>query len=114
MKRLMIALSLMLALCFSFSAIQAAEVTGSAEKLVSQLEDADFYVQNGYLYEFDTLKLASEGKLLTCFGNNAGSTYLILNLPPAPDQDAAPGNAERGWDPEMESAYDDPDVENFP
>ena len=74
MKRLMIALSLMLALCFSFSVIQAAEVTGSAEKLVSQLEDADFYVQNGYLYEFDTLKLASEGKLLTCFGNNAGST----------------------------------------
>ena len=71
--------------------------------------DADCYVQKGYLYEFDTLKLASEGKLLTCFGNNAGSTYLILNMPPAPDQDAAPGNQERGWDPEMDSAYDDPD-----
>ena len=114
MKRLMVALSLMLALYFNFSVMQAEEVTGSAEKLVSQLEDADFYVQNGYLYEFDTLKLASEGKLLTCFGNNAGSTYLILNLPPAPDQDAAPGNAERGWDPEIESAYDDPDIENYP
>ena len=93
----------------------AGEVSGqSPEELTRQLEEADFYVQNGYLYEFETLKLASEGKLLTCFGNNAGSTYLILNLPAAPDQDAAPGNEERGWDPEMESAFDDPDVENYP
>lgn len=87
---------------------------GSPEELRKQLEDADFCVQNGKLYEFDTLKLASEGKLLTCFGNNAGSTYLILNLPPAPDQNAAPGNPERGWEGELESAYDDPDVENAP
>ena len=62
----------------------AGEVSGqSPEELTRQLEEADFYVQNGYLYEFETLKLASEGKLLTCFGNNAGSTYLILNLPAA-------------------------------
>ncbi len=87
---------------------------GTPEKLRSQLESADFRVQNGRLYEFDTLRLASEGKLLTCFGNNAGSTYLILNLPPAPNQDAAPGNAERGWEGETESAFDDPDVENAP
>ncbi|MBQ6316389.1 MAG: hypothetical protein IJI13_02550, partial [Oscillospiraceae bacterium] len=53
---------------------------GSPEELRKQLEDADFRVQKGKLYEFDTLRLASEGKLLTCFGNNAGSTYLILNL----------------------------------
>lgn len=87
---------------------------GSPEKLKKQLEDADFRVQNGRLYEFDTLRLASEGKLLTCFGNNAGSTYLILNLPPAPNQNAAPGNAERGWEGELESAFNDPDVENAP
>ena len=87
---------------------------GSPEELRKQLEDADFRVQKGKLYEFDTLRLASEGKLLTCFGNNAGSTYLILNLPPAPNQNAAPGNPERGWEGELESAYDDPDVENAP
>ncbi|MER2152357.1 MAG: twin-arginine translocation signal domain-containing protein [Candidatus Limivicinus sp.] len=88
--------------------------SGSPEKLRKQLEDADFRVQSGKLYEFDTLRLASEGKLLTCFGNNAGSTYLILNLPPAPNQNAAPGNPERGWEGELESAFDDPDVENAP
>lgn len=79
-----------------------------------QLEDRDYYVQDGVLYEFDTLKLASEGKLLTCFGNNAGSAYLILNLPPAPEQDAAQGDPDRGWDPELPCAYDDPDVVNAP
>lgn len=68
----------------------------SPETLRTLLEEADFYVQDGILYEFDTLKLASEGKLLTCFGNNAGSVYLILNLPPAPEQDAAEGNQDRG------------------
>ena len=87
---------------------------GSPEELRKQLEEADFRVQNGKLYEFDTLRLASEGKLLTCFGNNAGSTYLILNMPPAPNQNAAPGNPERGWEGELESAFDDPDVENAP
>ena len=87
---------------------------GSPEALRRELENADFYVQDGILYEFDTLKLASEGKLLTCFGNNAGSAYLILNLPPAPEQDASPGVPERGWDPEMPTVYDDPDTENAP
>lgn len=87
---------------------------GSAEALRLDLEQADFYVQDGILYEFDTLRLASEGKLLTCFGNNAGSAYVILNLPPAPNQNAAPGNPERGWDPELPCAYDDPEVENAP
>ena len=66
---------------------------GSPDELREQLSDAGFYVQNGTLYEFDTLKLASEGKLITCFGNNAGSTYLILNLPPAPEQDGGQRHA---------------------
>ena len=90
------------------------ESDGSPDALKTGLENADFYVQNGKLYEFDTLKLASEGKLLTCFGNNAGSAYLILDLPPAPEQDPAAGNEERGWEGEQPSAYDDPDVENAP
>ena len=90
------------------------DVGQSTKLLRSKLEDDDFYVQDGVLYEFDTLKLASEGKLLTCFGNNAGSAYLILNLPPAPEQDASPGDPERGWDPELPCAYDDPNVENYP
>ena len=110
-KRLIIILSALIML----SLIAAnAFADGSPETLKSNLENADFYVQDGILYEFDTLKLASEGKLLTCFGNNAGSAYLILNLPPAPEQDSAPGNPERGWDPELPCAYDDPDVENAP
>ena len=114
MRRMMICFSMILVFLFSANMVQAKETDGSPTELVSKLEAADLYVQNGYLYEFDTLKLASEGKLLTCFGNNAGSTYLILNLPPAPEQDAAPGDPERGWDPEMDSAYDDPDVDNYP
>ena len=90
------------------------ESLSQQDVLRQQLEADDFYVQDGMLYEFDTLKLASEGKLLTCFGNNAGSAYLILNLPPAPEQDSSPGDPERGWDPELPSAYDDPEVENAP
>ena len=92
----------------------AASAAGSADELRAQLEDANLRVQKGMLYEFDTLTLASEGKLLTCFGNNAGSTYLILNLPPAPDQNAAEGNPERGWAGELKSEYDDPEIENAP
>lgn len=87
---------------------------GSSDRVRTLLENDGFFVQDGILYEFDTLRLASEGKLLTCFGNNAGSAYLILNLPPAPEQDAAKGNEERGWEGELPSAYDDPAVENAP
>ena len=87
---------------------------GSPLELKSQLTENGFYVQDGKLYEFDTLRLASEGKLLTCFGNNAGSTYLILDLPPAPDQDSAEGNKERGWEGEQKTAFDDPAIENAP
>ena len=70
----MICFSMILVFLFSANMVQAEETDGSPTELVSKLEAADLYVQNGYLYEFDTLKLASEGKLLTCFGNNAGST----------------------------------------
>ena len=97
MKRWM-AVLLTLAIAASLPAFAARAEGGSPDGFRTRLEDAGFYVQDGKLYEFDTLGLASQGKLLTCFGNNAGSTYLILDMPPAPEQDAAPGNAERGWD----------------
>ena len=122
-KRIFLVLTVLMLMCMLSSAAfseknnavtEVFHSNGSPEALRTGLENAGFYVQDGILYEFDTLKLASEGKLLTCFGNNAGSAYLILNLPPAPDQDASPGVPERGWDPEMPSAYDDPEVVNAP
>ena len=104
MKKLLAVLTAAI-LCFGTAC--AAGETGenaSPDTLRTAFEDAGFYVQNGTLYEFDTLRLASEGKLLTCFGNNAGSAYLILDLPPAPEQDAAAGNEERGWTGERATA----------
>lgn len=53
------------------------------------LEDADFTVQQGRFYELDTVQAASEGKLMSCFGNNAGSAYMVFNLPEAPNQTVA-------------------------
>ncbi len=113
MKKFLSLLLTTLFICVSVVSVGFAE-DRSPEALRSNLKEAGYLVQNGILYEFDTLKLASEGKLLTVFGNNAGSAYIILNMPPAPEQDAAFGNPERGWDGEMPSAYDDPDVENYP
>jgi len=114
MKKLLIILLTVL-LCIGAACAEDSLVHDSSpDRIRALLEEDGFYVQDGTLYEFDTLRLASEGKLLTCFGNNAGSAYLILNLPPAPDQDAAKGNEERGWDGERASVYDDPAVENAP
>ncbi|MER2182712.1 MAG: hypothetical protein ABTA22_04215 [Clostridia bacterium] len=114
MRKLLIILLATLLITGAACAEEGTARDGSTDRVRSLLEDDGFYVQDGTLYEFDTLRLASEGKLLTCFGNNAGSAYLILNLPPAPEQDAAKGNEERGWDGETASAYDDPAVENAP
>ena len=114
MKKLMIILLAVMLCIGAAGAENGLPPEGSTKEIRTLLEDDGFYVQEGTLYEFDTLRLASEGKLLTCFGNNAGSAYLILNLPPAPEQDAAKGNEERGWDGEKASAYDDPEVENAP
>ena len=87
---------------------------GDVKKLRSALEEDELYVQSGEFREFDTVKLASEGKLLSCFGNNAGSAYLVFNLPAAPDQDTSLGSKERGWPDEIASEYDDPDIDNAP
>lgn len=57
-----------------------------AATLRTVLEQADFTVQQGRFYELDTVKYASEGKLMSCFGNNAGSVYMVFDLPDAPGQ----------------------------
>ena len=51
------------------------------------LESNGFTVSQGKYYEFDTIQMASEGKLMSCFGNNAGSAYTIFDLPNAPGQE---------------------------
>lgn len=50
------------------------------------LEKRGFIVQEGKLSYIDILKLASEGKVDTAFGNNAGAPYASYLLPPAPTQ----------------------------
>ena len=89
-------------------------MNGNMNALKTNLENSDFYVQQGSFEEFDTIEMASKGKLLSCFGNNAGSVYTVLFFPPAPNQDFAKGYAGRGWDDEKATIYDDPDVKNYP
>ncbi len=89
-------------------------MNGRMNDFKANLENSDFYVQQGSFEELDTIELASKGKLLSCFGNNAGSVYTVLYLPPAPNQDFSKGNAERGWEDEKATIYDDPDVKNYP
>ena len=87
---------------------------GSMDEFKTNMENSDYYVQTGSFAELNTIDLASKGKLLSCFGNNAGSVYTVLYLPPAPEQDNAKGNPERGLDDEIQTLYDDPSVENYP
>ncbi len=73
-------------------------------------------VQEGHFEYMDTIALASQGKLISCFGNNAGSGYLVPMIPPAPNQDAAPAT-EMGnfsWPAEEPSALYDASAENAP
>ena len=91
-----------------------AAVWADPQQLRTGLEEDGFYVQQGLFYEFDTVELASQGKLLSCFGNNAGSAYLVFSLPAAQDQDTSLGSEKLGWPDEIASAYDDPDIENAP
>ena len=92
----------------------AAEEGDRTQTLRSNLEESGFYVQQGLFRELDTVKLASEGKLMSCFGNNAGSAYVVFSLPAAPDQNTSLGSEARGWPDEMATAYDDPAVVNDP
>ena len=65
----------------------AEDTTNATATLKTGLENAGFTVQQGSFYELDTIKEASEGRLMSCFGNNAGSSYMVFNLPSAPDQE---------------------------
>ena len=88
---------------------------GDPAQLAREFEAAGCIVQHGSFQELDTLKLASEGKLISCFGNNAGSTYLVNFLPPAPNQKPAAAVPEHGWPAEEPSPFFDPDAaETFP
>lgn len=75
-----------------------AQETGDTAQLKTLLENSGFTVQQGSFYELDTIKAASEGKLLSCFGNNAGSSYMVFDLPEAPDQEVPnPTFPPAGW-----------------
>lgn len=77
------------------------------EELIRANLAKNFFVQKGEFAELDTIELASKGKLMSCFGNNNGSVYTTLFLPPAPNQDNAKGNKEREWDDEKKTEFMD-------
>ena len=74
------------------------------------------HVQEGHFEYMDTIALASQGKLISCFGNNAGSGYLVPMIPPAPNQEPAPATemGQMSWPAEEPSALYDPAAENAP
>lgn len=76
-----------------------------------------YYVQEGSFKNMDTIELASQKQLISCFGNNAGSSYLVPFLPPAPNQDPAAGIQTEiyQWPDEEPSEYYDPsNTDNYP
>ena len=92
----------------------AAITEASPESFKVLMEETQFYVQEGAISELDTIEMASQGKLMSCFGNNAGSVYTVLYLPPAPEQDPSLGNPDKGLSGDVPTVYDDPNVENYP
>jgi hypothetical protein len=111
-KAIAVLLTLMLAL--GMSPVSLAAEAPDALMLKALLEEDAFYVQQGVYRELDTVKEASAGRLLSCFGNNAGSAYIVFSLPAAPEQDTSLGSEKLGWPDEIASAYDDPAIENAP
>ena len=45
---------------------------GTVLDFKEKMEKVDFYVQEGRFDELNAIELASQGKLISCFGNNAG------------------------------------------
>lgn len=70
------------------------------------LDETGFIVQEGKLSYIDILKLASEGKIDTAFGNNAGAPYATYLLPPAPNQNPSTGQ-------KPPKCYDPDDLNNY-
>lgn len=96
------------------SSDQASTEVGDETVFKEKMEAQNYYVQEGSYEYLDTLEMASQGKLISCFGNNAGSDYFVVKLPPAPEQDAAIGSEQLGWADETPTQYDNPEVENYP
>ena len=103
---------LCLLLCAGLLTGLPAAAESAPQDVRTLLEAAGYYVQSGSLYELDTLEEASQGRLLSCFGNNAGSTYMVLDLPPAPNQEPAKGVAQLNWPDEEPSEYYDETADN--
>ncbi|EKQ57714.1 MULTISPECIES: hypothetical protein [unclassified Clostridium] len=79
---------------------------GSIKHFTRILEERGFIVQEGKLSYLDILKLASEGKVDTAFGNNAGAPYASYLLPPAPNQEPSPGQRPpKGYKSENPNNY---------
>lgn len=106
------AVSLLLCLLLVGTSACALAEEDASEDLRTLLEDAGYYVQSGTFYELDTLEEASKGTLLSCFGNNAGSTYMVLDLPTAPNQEPATGVPQLNWPDEEPSEYYDETADN--
>ena len=109
------AICLILAL-LTVCAFSAAFAEGERAELFKIALSETCDVQQGHLEYMDTIALASQGKLISCFGNNAGSGYLVPMIPPAPNQDAAPATemGQFSWPAEEPSALYDPSAENAP
>ena len=114
MKKTVCLILALLTACGLFGGFAAAE-TGEADLFAQNLSEA-CYVQEGHFEYMDTIALASRGKLISCFGNNAGSGYLVPMIPPAPNQEAAPATemGQFSWPAEEPSALYDPAAENQP
>lgn len=111
MKKL---IALMLALLAAWPACALAEKENA--DLFAEALSETCHVQEGHFEYMDTIALASQGKLISCFGNNAGSGYLVPMIPPAPNQDPAPATemGQMTWPAEEPSALYDPAAENAP
>ena len=95
MKKL---IALMLALLAAWPACALAEKENV--DLFAEALSETCHVQEGHFEHMDTIALASQGKLISCFGNNAGSGYLVPMIPPAPNQEPAPAT-EMGQAPDL-------------
>lgn len=86
------------------------------KKFVETMEK-DSFVQAGSFVALDTIELASQKQLISCFGNNAGSAYVVPFLPPAPNQSPSAGvhNDVYEWADEKPSVYyDENKTDNYP
>ena len=111
MKKL---IALMLALLAAWPACALAEKENA--DLFAEALSETCHVQEGHFEYMDTIALASQGKLISCFGNNAGSGYLVPMIPPAPNQEPAPATemGQMTWPAEEPSALYNPAAENAP